>query len=673
MERAELLGRSKQKRNSRLKTLSLLTLSLLLAACSAGIRPQTLPESELEITPQATGSFTKQIAASADDAEEPSTGAAYVTSTVLELGEATTAQTTGLRFTSVTIPKGAQITSAYLEFTSVLDRVDPASLTIRGGATDDATVFTATDGGVDGRTRTSASRSWSPGAWSADEVGADTRTPDLSAVVQEVTSRTGWTSGNAISFFITGTGQRKADSFDGNAVGAPKLVVTYSTSTAFKPSLSMTINPNFSVAALKSYDAANGTNAAVSYDRIVRSDGFSRTYSEFTTDTQGPLRVMGREINEDVSTLLLAFRMTGSEQLLDRVHAIMTKSFTSSYFETTSSGYRRWRYDGYPDSALEDTLAHGMVAQAAYAFYLNRNYKSSYASMYAQIKDYLRNDFEKIHEGSGGYNGGSITDKTLFHAYTNFTRYYWYMHLMLKNSTNADEVSDAAAYKVEADRKGNVILEMMKTDSVNSTYVYSHRVWPEAWGSAGGGCDKMTGGYKCAYHMNQYPQETATGFNPLIMDGFEKFSNNAFAQKLSRSYRLNTFNGSPFNGDSNDRVMSSDVGRNSSNPCQETLDADGYHCYAVTTTFSENDPHVAGNPGITLQYQSGDGTKMEVRHALDKNLAQAGIWDTSGEIMAKVETYYNGVYGTTNPPRTFNAPASLLTYDLYKAGGFSLD
>ena len=57
--------------------------------------------------------------------------------------------------------------------------------------------------------------------------GADQRTPDLSAIVQEIIDRTDWSPGNALAIIITGTGERTAESYNGSSSGAPLLHVEY--------------------------------------------------------------------------------------------------------------------------------------------------------------------------------------------------------------------------------------------------------------------------------------------------------------------------------------------------------------------------------------------------------------------------------------------------------------
>src|SRR4030095_11313804 len=62
--------------------------------------------------------ITSQVSASADDAEEPLTGGLTdLNSSDLELGaDGTTSQRVGMRFNNLTIPQGAFITNAYVEF-----------------------------------------------------------------------------------------------------------------------------------------------------------------------------------------------------------------------------------------------------------------------------------------------------------------------------------------------------------------------------------------------------------------------------------------------------------------------------------------------------------------------------------------------------------------------------
>jgi hypothetical protein len=167
----------------------------------------------------------RPVAAGADDAEEKSSGSVSLTSSDLELVFDGAAQTLGLRFTGVTIPRGAEITNAYVQFTVDEAQSEATSLTIRGQDADDTAVFTTASRNVSSRPPTDALASWSPLAWSAiGTAGLDQRTPDLTSVIQEIVDRPGW-AGRSLAVLITGTGHRTADSFEG--AHPPLLHVEY--------------------------------------------------------------------------------------------------------------------------------------------------------------------------------------------------------------------------------------------------------------------------------------------------------------------------------------------------------------------------------------------------------------------------------------------------------------
>ncbi len=194
--------------------------------------PRSLVES-LTITVTPTGGFSEtfeaRVAASDDDAEERANGDVRVSSSDLELVfDAGGDQTVGIRFRDVTIPQGATIDHAYIQFQVDDPNSSSTSLTIRGEDTNNASPYTTTDNSISSRSTTSASVAWSPVAWNTPgEAGPDQQTPNLAAVIQEIVDRGGWSSGNALAFLITGSGERTADSFDAGSAGAPLLHVEY--------------------------------------------------------------------------------------------------------------------------------------------------------------------------------------------------------------------------------------------------------------------------------------------------------------------------------------------------------------------------------------------------------------------------------------------------------------
>jgi hypothetical protein len=200
----------------------------------------------LTVTEPPGGSvFEKRIAAGADDAEESAGGAVDLGSSDLELVFDGSNQTVGLRFTGVTVPPGSTIHEAWVQFQ--VDESNPGTiaLTLEGQDADHAATFTTASGNVSSRPRTSASVAWSPPTWDpAGAAGPDQQTPDLSAVVQEIVDRPGWSSGNALAILVTGSGERTAESYNGLPSGAPLLHIRYSEDGNTAPTVTITSPPN---------------------------------------------------------------------------------------------------------------------------------------------------------------------------------------------------------------------------------------------------------------------------------------------------------------------------------------------------------------------------------------------------------------------------------------------
>jgi parallel beta-helix repeat protein len=169
-----------------------------------------------------------RVAASADDGEESASGSVRLSSSDLELVFDDSNQTVGMRFVNVDIPQGVSIRRAYVQF-----RVDETSstvtqLTIYGEAADSSRTFSTGTRDLSLRALTTTAASWSPPAWtSTGSAGPDQRTPDIASLVREITQRVGWQRGNALSIIIKGSGERVAEAYDGDRLGAPLLHVEY--------------------------------------------------------------------------------------------------------------------------------------------------------------------------------------------------------------------------------------------------------------------------------------------------------------------------------------------------------------------------------------------------------------------------------------------------------------
>ena len=188
---------------------------------------------EVVITVNAGGGTTTttfQISASADDVNED--GATYDEALgLIWLGNGVDpASYLGLRFNNVTIPQGASITSAYLQFYSHENLWINVDLSIKAEASDNSVPFSSASRPSQ-RTLTTAqvnhssSEPWTIDTW-YDFNQMDT-------VIHEVVNRPGWQSGNSLSVILQGTGSQfgrkivKAyDNLTDPAL-APKLVVTH--------------------------------------------------------------------------------------------------------------------------------------------------------------------------------------------------------------------------------------------------------------------------------------------------------------------------------------------------------------------------------------------------------------------------------------------------------------
>jgi glucose/arabinose dehydrogenase len=173
-----------------------------------------------------------QVTSSANDAEENlNSGNVDLTSPDLQLGEDNnTPQLVGIRFTTVTIPRSAIIENAYMEFEVDETGSTSTSVTIRAQAIDNAPAFASAKNNISNRPHTTAQVSWnSIPAWPT--LNARWQTPNLSAIIQEIVNRPNWASGNSIAILIGGSGQRTAESYDGEPPAAPKLVINYTVAT----------------------------------------------------------------------------------------------------------------------------------------------------------------------------------------------------------------------------------------------------------------------------------------------------------------------------------------------------------------------------------------------------------------------------------------------------------
>lgn len=151
------------------------------------------------------------VATGSDDAEESSNGSMSVTSSDLELVYDGSNQKVGMRFQNVTIPQGATIESAYVEFNVDEVNIGSTDLTFYGEDIDNSPTYLNIVGNISSRTKTTASVDWdNVPSWLI--TNTKQQSPDLSSIIQEIVDRNGWVEGYSLSIIVNGTGERTADS-----------------------------------------------------------------------------------------------------------------------------------------------------------------------------------------------------------------------------------------------------------------------------------------------------------------------------------------------------------------------------------------------------------------------------------------------------------------------------
>jgi hypothetical protein len=196
------------------------------------------PELVIEYTtPTGGGSTTirNKVITGSDDVEL--TTQLYTESSDLEIGGFDGSnggkQTIAIRFQNVAIPANAQVSRAYIQFTSKATNTATASVTIRCQRGNAAPYASLAD--INGRTYVPSTVNWNPPAWTvANVTGVNQQTANLASLVSAAIS-TGWQSGNALSFTLAGSATSNdilnARSFENNDTrdGIPELVIEYTT------------------------------------------------------------------------------------------------------------------------------------------------------------------------------------------------------------------------------------------------------------------------------------------------------------------------------------------------------------------------------------------------------------------------------------------------------------
>lgn len=193
------------------------------------------------------GAFSKRIDDGNDDGYGG--GASWFPSfNIIQTGEGGLGDSNvGLRFTGVTLLPGVVVTDARITLYFSGGSNNNQNLKVYG-IDEDNTASLSSDPRA--RAHTSAAVDWD---FTGASLGTTKTTPDLSAIVQEIIDRGGWSSGNAMGFLIEDDGSTFAhswDSYEGSTIHAALLEITYSGSSpsaSQSPSSSPSPSPSASL------------------------------------------------------------------------------------------------------------------------------------------------------------------------------------------------------------------------------------------------------------------------------------------------------------------------------------------------------------------------------------------------------------------------------------------
>lgn len=170
-----------------------------------------------------------------DDAYEID-GVVNNSSSSVKISNGTDTVTSGFRFQNLMIPQGAEITKAYIRFSSSQLNTSATSIKIRGELSSNSASFTTTNNDLSSRTPTASELVWEEdNDWplSGDSVAS----PSIINVLQEVIDQNGWCGGNSLSILMEGTSvssssDRRTNSYNNGSGLTPQLIVSYDDSTA---------------------------------------------------------------------------------------------------------------------------------------------------------------------------------------------------------------------------------------------------------------------------------------------------------------------------------------------------------------------------------------------------------------------------------------------------------
>ncbi len=382
----------------------------------------------------------------------------------------TSGQKVGLRFSGVSIPQGAKITKAYVRLMAAESDIGTTTLSIRAHDTDSASAFSSSSRNISSRSLTSASESWSPSSWSRGSVA---QSDNFAAVVQEVVSRSGWRSGNALALVVSGDNRndRQAVSVDGGGTRvSPTLYVWYETDGDDGDDGGDDGDDGGGSSGSVSGDLGTWNSRLVATITNPKYDSYNAWMNPDRMVSKGDTFSLARNFNNYATSLVLAYRETGDRTLVRQLDRLMNIA-KGKLRDSNGDGYLNWVYNTRTDSSsapylgtdkhvMDEMMSHSMVASVAYTLK-----QAGYSSSASYWTNYLKNHFEKKwRKRSGKSSGFPFMNHFLMHPTTNFIRYHYFMY----------KLTGDGSYYSEAKRLAGTVKGTMR--SSGSGYVWDHKV-----------------------------------------------------------------------------------------------------------------------------------------------------------------------------------------------------
>ncbi|NDJ77045.1 MAG: hypothetical protein GYB65_12390, partial [Chloroflexi bacterium] len=254
------------------------------------------------------------------------------------------------------------------------------------------------------------------------------------------------------------------------------------------------------------------------YDRSWAAISNGRTYPDPDRAAEsGDLYRMGRTLNAHVTALSVGLRVTGDLSYLDEIDRLMqiTRGTLHDY---NGDGYLNWRwlldsnsmYYNNDHHKMDEMFTATLVASAAYALKSNEQFDPLYGQHADFWIDYLENHFLAKWESRGGI------EKSLTHAFADFTRFYLYMYYLTGDQ----------AYLTEANRRAGVLDNMMvRTNTGNGiAFTWDHRV--PNMGKNPYGCQPTV-----------YGISTLMTVQELALEGFNVYADNNYMAHYATTFR----------------------------------------------------------------------------------------------------------------------------------------